>query len=123
MRTTKRELGCAAALWLAGIAGCDRAPVVKSELPFQPPVMHETAPAAAIKDEPGLSDAMADGDCATQDDCADGELCVAVELGLARCEPASDTAVPAAAPNGRPAAPVGLLDGQVMREHAERSAR
>lgn len=120
MRTTKRWLGCAAVLWLAA---CDQAPVVKSELPFQPPVMRETTPAKAIKDAPSLSDGLEEGECATQDDCADGELCVAVELGIAQCEPAGETAVPAAAPNGRPAAPVGLLDGQVMRDHAQRSAR
>jgi hypothetical protein len=113
-------LGLSAALL---IAGCDQAPVVKSELPFQPPVMSETEPAAAIKDAPTLSSELEPGECATQDDCADGEVCMMVELGSARCEPAVETAVPARAPNGRPGAPIGLLDGQVMRDHAQRSAR
>ena len=113
-------MGLSAALL---IAGCDQAPVVKSELPFQPPVMRETEPAAAIKDAPTLSSKLEPGDCATQDDCADGEVCMMVELGIAQCEPADETAVPARAPNGRPGAPIGVLDGQVMRDHAQRSAR
>jgi hypothetical protein len=107
------------------IAACDQAPVVKSELPFVPPVMQETEPAAAVKDAPTLSSSLEPGECATQDDCPNGELCVAVELGVAQCEAADERderAVPARAPNGRPAAPIGLLDGQVMRDHAQRGA-
>ena len=104
------------------IAACDQAPVVKSDLPFQPKVMQETVPAPAIKDAPTLSSSLEPGECATQDDCAEGEVCVAVELGVAECEPAGETAVPERAANGRPAAPIGLLDGQVMRDHAQRAA-
>ncbi|HMI91992.1 MAG TPA: hypothetical protein VK509_11540 [Polyangiales bacterium] len=113
-------LSCCAALLLLA---CDQAPVVESDLPFQPPVMRETTPAATIKDAPTLSSKLEPGECATQDDCADGEVCRAVELGIAECEPADATAIPTRAPNGRPGAPVGLLDGQVMRDHAQRSAR
>ena len=118
---TRMQLGWVAAALM--LSACDQAPVVKSELPFQPPVMHETTPADEVRNAPGLSTELEPGDCATQDDCGEGELCVADEIGSAHCAEAGENAVPERAPNGRPAAPVGLLDGQVMRDHAAGGGR
>jgi hypothetical protein len=70
---------------------------------------------------PTLSSAMNGGRCESQADCTAGQVCMAVVPGVAECVPASFAVAPAmsAAPNGRPAPPVGLLDGQVLREHVQ----
>jgi hypothetical protein len=66
-----------------------------------------------------VSAAMRDGRCATQNDCPAGNVCVAVMPGVSECMARAPMQRPRAAPNGRPAPPVGLLDGRVLREHAE----
>ena len=70
---------------------------------------------------PTLSSAMNGGRCESQADCTAGQVCMAVVPGVAECVPASFAGTPemTAAPNGRPAPPVGLLDGQVLREHVQ----
>jgi hypothetical protein len=80
-----------------------------------------TAPPATQEElhQPTLASAMRDGQCSSQADCPAGDVCTAVMPGEATCVPAryagGDAMRPA--PNGRPGAPVGLLDGQVLREH------
>jgi hypothetical protein len=46
---------------------------------------------------------------------------MAVMPGVAECVPARYASAPAmdAAPNGRPGPPIGLLDGQVLRDHVQ----
>lgn len=93
----------------------DRAPV-------QPPVTLEGSP--EMRAAPSRAGAREDGTCATQADCESGELCVATSPGEADCVAQSevpDMRAPRPGPLGQPAPPVGLLDGQAMRDHAERS--
>ncbi len=64
-----------------------------------------------------LSAAMSGGRCETQADCTGHNVCLAVAPGMSQCTPNTGFAVPRAAPNGRPAPPIGLLDGQVLRDY------
>ena len=57
------------------------------------------------------------GRCITQDDCGFDSVCVAVAPGHASCLKDAGYQPLVRAPNGRPAPPVGLLDGQVLRDH------
>jgi hypothetical protein len=93
----------------------DRAPV-------QPMVTTEATP--EMRAAPSRAGARDDGTCATQADCRTGELCVATSPGEADCIAASEVPelrAPRPGPLGQPAPPVGLLDGQAMRDHVERS--
>jgi hypothetical protein len=90
---------------------------------------NETSPPVQPRDEAkkaqapaALSAALERGQCASQADCPSEQVCVSVMPGEAVCTPRSampsTMPLPArAAKNGRPAPPVGLLDGQVLRQH------
>lgn len=125
----RRNLGwVAVAVGLLGAAGCARGKgelsVVQDLDPVQPQVTTEATP--AMRAAPSRSSALADGACATQDDCAADELCVAMSPSVAECVAASDAPeleAPPRGPQGQPAPPIGLLDGQAMRDHAARSMR
>lgn len=125
----RRNLGwIALAIGLFGAAGCERAKgelsVVQDLDLVQPEVATEAT--EAMRAAPSRSSALAEGACATQDDCAAGELCVAMTPSVAECVAASDAPelqAPARGPQGQPAPPIGLLDGQAMRDHAARSGR
>lgn len=110
-----------------GLLGCEPPRgelVVESDMPVQPEVTTETEATEAMRAAPSRASALERGLCATQDDCAAGELCVATSPGEAECIAASEVPelrAPRRGPLGQPAPPIGLLDGQAMRQHAERS--
>jgi hypothetical protein len=96
--------------------------VIENDMPVQPEVSSEAT--EAMRAAPSRSSALSDGACATQDDCAADELCVTSSPGEAECIAKNDAPELHAAPRGplgQPAPPIGLLDGQAMRDHAERS--
>jgi hypothetical protein len=96
--------------------------VIEHDMPVQPEVTTEAT--EAMRAAPSRSSLLAKGACATQDDCAADEVCVAVSPREAECVAASDVPDLQPAPRGplgQPAPPIGLLDGQAMRDHAERS--
>jgi hypothetical protein len=96
--------------------------VIENDMPVQPEVSTEAT--EAMRAAPSRSSALSAGTCATQDDCAADELCIASSPGDAECIAQSDEPdlrAPRRGPLGQPAPPIGLLDGQVMRDHAERS--
>lgn len=110
-------------LWLAG---CEpprgELTVIADDTPAQPEVATEAT--EAMRAAPSRSSALEEGACATQDDCAADEICVAVMPGRAECQTATDLPdlhAPPRGPLGQPAPPIGLLDGQAMRDHAARS--
>jgi len=105
------------------LAACSGGPITKSELPTQPEVMLPGASRPDLKAAPTLASELPEGECASQDGCSGGEVCVAIEPGLARCLHMPGARVPPRARNGAPAPPIGLLDGQMMRDHALRGAR
>lgn len=120
---------CGALTLLALLSACATEPapeadVINDELPAHPPVIREDSPVerAEAVAAPTRASTLAPGECVTQDDCGAGEVCVALAPGDARCMQIAGAQVPSAAPNGRPAPPIGLLDGQMMRDHA-RGAR
>jgi hypothetical protein len=111
---------------LCWVASCERPrgelTVIENDMPVQPAVTTEAT--EAMRAAPSRSSALRDGACATQDDCGADELCVASAPGAAECIAQSDAPELQASPRGplgQPAPPIGLLDGQAMRDHAERS--
>jgi hypothetical protein len=91
-------------------------------LPVQPEVV--TAARADLLAAPTRASELERGACVTQADCSDGEVCVATDIGIDECVATDGDAV--SAPRDRrgrprPAPPRGLVDGQVMRDHAARS--
>jgi len=116
----------ASVVCLLWVAGCEQPRgelvVIENDMPVQPEVSTEAT--EAMRAAPSRSSTLSEGACATQDDCAADELCVASSPGEAECIAASDEPelqAPPRGPLGQPAPPIGLLDGQVMRDHAERS--
>lgn len=109
------------------LAACTEVPEVEAipdDRPPQPEVVTEGSRAERESTAaPTLANSLGPGECLTQDDCDEGEVCVATAPGRARCMAMEGVSVPPRAPNGRPAPPVGLLDGQMMRAHAQGSAR
>jgi len=108
------------------VIGCEQPrgelTVIENDMPVQPEVSTEAT--EAMRAAPSRSSALSAGACATQEDCAADELCVASSPGEAECiakTDAPDLRAPPRGPLGQPAPPIGLLDGQVMRDHAERS--
>ena len=96
--------------------------IVEPDMPFQPEVVTEAT--AAMNAAPSRSAMLDRGMCTMQSDCAEDELCIAIAPGQTECRPASDFPdqhPPRVGPSGRPVPPIGLLDGQAMRDHAERS--
>jgi hypothetical protein len=96
--------------------------VIEGDMPVQPEVGTEAT--EAMRAAPSRSSGLAEGACATQDDCAADEVCVAVSPREAECVLASEVPDMQPAPRGplgQPAPPIGLLDGQAMRDHAARS--
>lgn len=96
--------------------------IVVPDMPVQPEVVTEAT--AAMNAAPSRSSMMTDGACAVQSDCREDQLCVAIAPGQTECRPAGDFPdphPPRVGPSGRPVPPIGLLDGQAMRDHAERS--
>lgn len=96
--------------------------VIEHDMPVQPEVTTEAT--EAMRAAPSRSSGLSEGACATQDDCAAEEVCVAVSPGQAECVAANDVPDLRPAPRGplgQPPPPVGLLDGQAMRDHAARS--
>lgn len=96
--------------------------VIENDMPMQPEVATEAT--EAMRAAPSRSSGLPEGACATQDDCAADEVCVAVSPGQAECVAASDVPdlqPPPRGPLGQPAPPIGLLDGQALRDHAARS--
>lgn len=118
-------------LLVCAVAACQGAPSAADSLQADPALHGATSNAqnsAAAREArrnelaaPTLSSAMNGGRCESQADCAAGQVCMAVVPGVAECVPASFAGTPSmdAAPNGRPAPPVGLLDGQVLRDHVQ----
>lgn len=90
-------------------------------MPVQPEVGMDAT--EAMRAAPSRSSGLAEGACATQDDCAADEVCVAVSPREAECvsSDAADVQPAPRGPLGQPAPPIGLLDGQAMRDHAARS--
>ena len=116
-------LSFASAVWLAG---CPRAggelDVAQDLAPAQPMTTSEAT--AEMRAAPSRSSGRAEGTCATQADCASSEVCVATSPGEAECIERAEVPelrAPRPGPLGQPAPPIGLLDGQAMRDHAERS--
>jgi hypothetical protein len=115
---------------LALACGSSRSPAEDSS-PREPFSAHSLTAAAnqaarpataAELNQPTLASAMRDGECSSQADCPPDNVCTAVMPGVAACVPAGSAGAEAieAAPNGRPGAPVGLLDGQVLRDQVMR---
>ncbi len=133
-------------LWslaVATFAGCETPPAAAPVASAPSPAARAAAPAprvlrpAAERDPtvaraaraqelraPTLSSALHGGRCASQADCEPGNVCVAVTAGVSECSPARFGVgpVPRGAPNGRPAPPLGLLDGKVLRDQVHRGA-
>jgi len=114
------------ALLALGLVGCGVGDngelIVEPDMPVQPEVVTEAT--AAMNAAPSRSSMLERGECVMQSDCAQDELCIAVAPGQTQCKPASDFPdlhPERTGPEGRPVPPVGLLDGQAMRDHAERS--
>lgn len=115
-----RSYVCLFSVWLLA---CTTAPVTQSDLPTRPKVIGPTSPLGEVKHAPSRADLLGEGECVSQADCGSDEVCVAIEPGLALCQAgkrdeAASTAVP-----GRPVPPIGLLDGKMMRDFAQRSAQ
>jgi len=110
-------------LWLASCAEPAASElVVEHRMPVQPEVT--VAATEQMRAAPSRSSALRDGACATQADCPQQHLCVATSPARAECFAASEVPelrAPRPGPAGQPAPPIGLLDGQAMRDHAERS--
>src|SRR5689334_9133049 len=107
-------LGAACLVWIAGCAR-EKAELVLTldDSPVQPEVTTEAT--EAMRAAPSRSSGLLEGACATQDDCAADELCVATTPGSAECVAASavpELEAPPRGPHGQPAPPIGLLDGQ-----------
>jgi hypothetical protein len=114
-------VGCVLGLLGCGV-GDHGELVVVSDMPVQPEVVTEAT--AAMNEAPSRSSMLERGQCVMQSDCPDDELCIAVAPGQTECLPASefpDAHVSRVSESGRPVPPIGLLDGQAMRDHAERS--
>jgi hypothetical protein len=113
-----------ALLLVVTLCGCDQEvrPIAPDHAPAKYAPDEQLAPLGAQPTTdlraPTLSSRLASGRCAHQDDCSRGQVCVAIAPTVAECRD-GDLAVrvPGRAPNGRPAPPIGLLDGQMMREH------
>lgn len=104
--------------------GCQRELETRSDLPSQPEVLSTDYATVSVRAKRTLASELRQGECVTQDDCPSDQICVALAPSHAECvERASMNGLerPKRAPNGRPAAPLRLLDGQVLRDHAERS--
>ena len=122
--STKRVLGrVVCTLWLAGCADSRGELVVEQDsAPLQPMVTIEATP--QMRAAPSRAGVRQDGACATQADCRSGEVCVATSPADAECVAQSERPelrAPRPGPLGQPAPPIGLLDGQAIRDHAERS--
>jgi hypothetical protein len=126
MRRRRNWVRRAGLVFAFALLACERPSgeltVLEQDMPVQPEVTTEAT--EAMRAAPARSSGLSEGACATQDDCAADEVCVAVSPRQAECVLASDVPELRPAPRGplgQPAPPIGLLDGQAMRDHAARS--